>query len=50
MKSCQIFSTYGGEDSEGEEAALDVVPVVGEPLVDDIDSSRGGITDHYFIL
>ena len=38
-----------GQDSEGEEAGLDVVPVVGEVLAHDVHASRGGLAAYLLV-
>ena len=38
-----------GQDGEGEEAGLDVVPVVGEVLTHDVHTCRGGFTAHHLV-
>ena len=37
---------YGGEDGEGEEAGLDVVPVEGEVLGDQVHPCTHSLTAH----
>ena len=46
----QLLHTYGSEDSEGKEATLDVVPVVGELLCDNVDPGLIGIPTHFLVL
>ena len=38
-----------GQDGEGEEAGLDVVPVVCEVLAHDVHTCRGGLTAHLLV-
>ena len=38
--------TYCCEDGEGEEAGLDVIPVEGEILGDQVNSGTNGLTAH----
>ena len=40
--------TYCCEDGEGEEAGLDVIPVEGEILGDQVNSGTNGFTAHLY--
>ena len=46
----ELLVTDGGEDGEGEEAGLDVVPVVGELLGDQVHPGRGRLAAHLLVL
>ena len=46
----ELLVTDGGEDGEGEEAGLDVVPVVGELLGHQVHPGRGRLAAHLLVL